>query len=395
MFILLHSLDAMTHHQQSPVHWKHAVCWWSRGNGRCRFCRVGFEGIAVRMLSRALVLLALCVAPLAQAAYTVNTDGTVTDTTTSLAWDRCVLGRSGTTCTGTATTYTWVDALTQVSTRNAANHLGYNDWRLPNRAELESLVKLDVQNPAIDTSAFPNTPTNWTWTATTYMPNPAGAWVINFSNGDAYGNGATSAYLKTASNFVRLVRSGPSFSSFDAVGTSNYTAPTPTGSSTSGNVTTALTGGGASCALGSVGYQSATSVGVAPPAGVSFPVGVVNFVTTGCAVGGTVTVTLTYPSALPAGAQLYKYGPATAAAASTWYVHPATVVGNTITYSITDGGQGDSNPTAGVITDPGGPGVPMAGAAVVAIPTLGEWGSIILATLMAWAAIFALRRRIT
>lgn len=392
MFIFLHPSDAMAHYRDLPLPRTHTVRCWHWGGGRV-YLTAG-QGIAVRMLLRALWLLALCAVPLAQAAYTVNPDGTVTDTTTSLVWDRCVLGRSGTTCTGTATTYTWADALAQVSARNTANHLGYNDWRLPNRTELESLVKLDVQNPAIDTTAFPNTPTNWTWTSTTYMPNPAGAWIINFANGDAYGNGATSAYLKTASNFVRLVRSGPSFSFFDGVGASSYTAPTPTGSSTSGSVTTALTGGGASCALGVVGYQSASSVGLAPPAGVSFPSGVVNFTTTGCMVGGTVTITLTYPSALPVGAQFYKYGPATAGAAPTWYVHPATVVGSTVTYSITDGGQGDSNPAAGAITDPGGPGILMAGGAgVAAIPTLGEWARIALAGLIALIALAAFRRR--
>jgi hypothetical protein len=392
MFMPLHAFDDMAHHVYQPVPCTSTVRWWHCGGGVCLMvCR----GVAMRMLLRLLCLLALGAAPLVHAAYTVNTDGTVTDSTTSLMWDRCVLGRSGTSCTGTATTYTWADALAQVSARNTANHLGYNDWRLPNRTELESLVKLDVQNPAIDATAFPNTPTNWTWTSTTYVPDPAGAWIINFSNGDAYGNGATSAYLKTASNFVRLVRSGPSFSFFDAVGAASYTASTPPGSSTIGNVTTALTGGGASCALGVVGYQSASSVGVTPPAGVIFPSGVVNFTTTGCTAGGTITITLTYPSALPVGAQFYKYGPATAGAASTWYVHPATVVGNTITYSVTDGGQGDSNTTAGVITDPGGPGIPMAGGAGVAsIPTLGEWARIALFSLMALAAAFSLKRRI-
>lgn len=345
------------------------------------------------LLPRALLLVGLCAAPLAQAALAVNADGTVSDSTTGLVWDRCVLGTrtsAATSCAAnTNATYTWANALAQVSTRNTTSHLGYTDWRLPNKNELESLVNLSVASGAtIDATAFPSTPAGYTWTSTTYAPAPADAWIVDFYSG--YAN----AYDKYNDGFVRLVRSGQSFAPFDAVGTTSYTAPAPSGSSISGNVTTALAGGGASCALGSVGYQSANSVGAAPPAGVSFPAGVLNFTTVGCAVGGTVTITLTYPSALPAGAQFYKYGPAMAGAAPIWYVHPATIVGNTITYSIVDNGVGDSNPAAGVITDPGGPGVPGggAGAGIAGVPTLSEWAMLLLLGLMGLAALGRVRR---
>lgn len=338
------------------------------------------------------VAASLLATPVAHAALTVNGDGTVTDSTTGLVWDRCMLGRSTTTTacdTGSDVTYTWANALAEVSARNTANHLGYNDWRLPNRNELESIVKIDAQPPAIDATAFPNTLQDfWAWTSTTYAVAPGYAWTVYFYDGDSY------ALDKNDYQFVRLVRSGQSFASFDRVGSASYTAPTPSGSSTSGNVTTALAGGGAGCALGSVGYQSANSVGAAPPAGVSFPAGVVNFTTTGCTAGGTVTITLTYPSALPAGAQFYKYGPATAGAAPTWYVHPATIAGNTITYTVTDGGVGDSHPAAGVITDPGGPGVPGGGGAgVTGVPTLSQWAMLLLAGLIAWLGLGRVRKQ--
>jgi len=142
-----------------------------------------------------------------------------------------------------------------------------------------------------------------------------------------------------------------------------------------------------------VAYQSANSVGATPPAGVTLPHGVVNFTTTpSCTAGGTITVTLTYPSALPAGTQFWKYGPATAGNPASWYVHPATVAGNTITYSVTDNGQGDSNATVGQITDPGGPGVG-GGAGIAGVPTLSQWALMLLAALMALATFLTLRRR--
>lgn len=46
---------------------------------------------------------------LATKTYSDNLDGTVTDPTTGLTWMRCSMGQTwdGTTCTGTASTYTW------------------------------------------------------------------------------------------------------------------------------------------------------------------------------------------------------------------------------------------------------------------------------------------------
>ncbi|MBY0463639.1 MAG: IPTL-CTERM sorting domain-containing protein, partial [Burkholderiales bacterium] len=474
-------------------------------------------------LALAASLLLALAAPLAQAAYTVNADGTVTDSTTGLMWDQCVLGTrtsAATTCAAnTNATYTWANALAEVTTRNTASHLGFADWRLPNRNELESLVKLDTHSPAIDTNAFPNTPAAWTWTGTTYAYSQSGAWFVNFYDGFTDANG------KGINSYVRLVRSGQSFAAFDALppvvngscgsahattplvtsapsgnlcaagtstsvtagnsaytwgcngsngGTStaanacsasrgytvtpstgangsispstpqvvaynarptftvaanggyaintvtgcggalsgstyttgavtadcavvasftfntNYTGTSPGGG---GNITTQLSGGGASCGLQTVSYQSASAVGAALPAGVTFPQGVVNFTTTNsCTPNGTITVTLTYPSALPAGAQFYKYGPATAGAAPTWYVHPASIADKTITYSIVDNGVGDSNPIAGVIADPGGPGVPGGGAGIAGVPTLSEWAMMALLGLMGLAALGRVRR---
>ena len=153
----------------------------------------------------------------AWAAFTDNGDGTITDTTTGLVWDKCSRGQVWDnttppgTCTGAASTHTWAAALAQATAANAASHRGQADWRLPNRTELESLVKIDADFPAIDGTYFPATPSNWYWTSTTYAPDPAGAWYVNFSFGDA------NASNKTNTNHVRLVRSGQWFGAFDAL----------------------------------------------------------------------------------------------------------------------------------------------------------------------------------
>ncbi|MBS4096636.1 MAG: DUF1566 domain-containing protein [Sulfuricella sp.] len=158
-----------------------------------------------------LAFLALFAAVPAWAAFTDNGDGTVSDTITGLMWDKCSWGQTNNTdCSGgAATTHTWAQALSVAVTANGGNYKGHADWRLPNRTELESLVKIDASSPTIDTAAFPNTISGWYWTATTYAPDPALAWIVHFYYGNAGDNNKTVTY------YVRLVRSGQSFASFD------------------------------------------------------------------------------------------------------------------------------------------------------------------------------------
>jgi len=159
--------------------------------------------LRVVLLTAALLLAG---AAHAVAPYVDNGDGTVTDTVTGLMWDQCSLGQ-GTGCSGTANTYTWADALTAAATQNVALYKGHSDWRLPSMVELESLVKLGSY-PAIDTLAFPNTPTSYFWSASTSVPDPASAWYVVFSSGDGY------AGDKTFSFRARLVRSGQRLGTF-------------------------------------------------------------------------------------------------------------------------------------------------------------------------------------
>ncbi len=185
-------------------------------------------------------------APAAWATFTVQSDATVVDPATGLMWDRCTWGATGADCSGSAaTTHTWAQALAVAQQANAAVHKGYTDWRLPNRSELESLVHLMAQNPAIDVAVFPHTPAQRFWSATTYAGSPALGWYSNFSDGN------TLAATKAATYNVRLVRSGRAVAVFDLVDTnapSTTAGPTVTpganGTTATARVTVSETGTG-------------------------------------------------------------------------------------------------------------------------------------------------------
>lgn len=131
----------------------------------------------------------------------------------------------------------------------------------------------------------------------------------------------------------------------------------------------------------------ASSPSVPAPVGVVFPQGLFDVDLITGAAGTSATVTITYPVALPAGTVYYKFGPTLGNATPHWYVYPHAVInGNTVVLTLTDGQDGDNDLTANShIHDPGGPAVLVA-AAAEGIPTLSEWGLLILCALMAAAA---------
>ncbi|MBE0473845.1 DUF1566 domain-containing protein [Rhodoferax sp.] len=145
-----------------------------------------------------LVLAGACISTAqAQARYSYSTDGAeVTDSKTGLIWQRCSAGQSwdGSTCNGTAATYTHEAALSYAKTQAQAG------WRLPNVKELFSITDKTRSNPAIDVTAFPATPPSWYWSASPYAGDAADAWLVLFYYGGiSYGN-------RGDLNRVRLVR---------------------------------------------------------------------------------------------------------------------------------------------------------------------------------------------
>ena len=132
-----------------------------------------------------------------------NVNGTVTHTATGLMWKKCVEGLSGTNCeVGMPTAPGWTTALQAAV---ASNFAGFNDWRLPNKQELESIVEYACSVPAINETMFPGTLSGRTWTSTTLAAYGPNALTVNFGIGDS------NATDKLVDSFVRLVRGGDAY----------------------------------------------------------------------------------------------------------------------------------------------------------------------------------------
>jgi hypothetical protein len=127
--------------------------------------------------------------------YTDMGDGTVLDNVTHLVWQKTVTSQQA---------YTWAAAQTYCSGLT----LGGRAWHLPTRIELLSLVDF-TKSPAIDSTAFPNTPGGkYHWTATPWVVSqiaskPQYSWMVNFSDGGLTSNAAD----RTLSEYVRCASS--------------------------------------------------------------------------------------------------------------------------------------------------------------------------------------------
>ncbi len=105
--------------------------------------------------------------------YLDNGDGTVTDLATGLMWMKADSG----------TTMRWQEALSYAEN---LEHAGYEDWRLPNAKELQSIVDYsrapDALNPTARTAAIDPVfsltgAESWFWTSTTHNDNGFGIYV--------------------------------------------------------------------------------------------------------------------------------------------------------------------------------------------------------------------------
>jgi hypothetical protein len=120
-----------------------------------------------------------------------NYDGTVTDTATGLMWQQDEAG-----------VMTWEAALTYCEDL-VLPAAGHDDWRLPNRNELQSIVDYEKFNPAIDKEKFPDVVSDAVyWSSTTYAPDSDGAWTVFLYEGFLLN------WDKLNNCYVRAVRGG-------------------------------------------------------------------------------------------------------------------------------------------------------------------------------------------
>ena len=89
-----------------------------------------------------------------------------------------------------------------VNGSNTASLCGFNDWRVPKYEELTSIVDNGKNDPSIDADYFPNTTSDWFWSASPYAYDSSKALAVYF----LYGYGGY--YNRSDTYRVRLVRVG-------------------------------------------------------------------------------------------------------------------------------------------------------------------------------------------
>lgn len=117
-------------------------------------------------------------------------DNVVLDNNTGLMWQQTI----------PTSTYSWDKA---VSYCDGLTYAGYSDWRLPTPQEFLTIVDNSRYKPAIDTTYFPNTPSSYFWSSSTYASSTSYAWGVDFGIG-----GNVGSYNKTNYDYycVRCVR---------------------------------------------------------------------------------------------------------------------------------------------------------------------------------------------
>jgi hypothetical protein len=135
-----------------------------------------------------------------------NGDGTVTDKTTGLIWQKQDDGIPR----------NWKAAVGYCDDLSLGGH---DDWRLPSKKELISIIDYGRTDPAINADYFPDTKRGWYWTSTLRAIDTYYAWSIFSANGRIHGNhisggtpfanpGRVFGGLKSGDFYARCVRGG-------------------------------------------------------------------------------------------------------------------------------------------------------------------------------------------
>ncbi len=120
------------------------------------------------------------VAPTERFSRTSSTNPEVTDQITSLVWQGCTAGLTGSACTsGTTISRSWSQGLDYCE---GLVWNGTTNWRLPNATELRSIVDTRFLQPAVNETVFPGFRNTCYWTATSDPVDAEGV-TIHFSDG--------------------------------------------------------------------------------------------------------------------------------------------------------------------------------------------------------------------
>lgn len=173
-------------------------------------CRVSYTDTWARLQAKASGTGALCDNSRFD---TTSTPGTVIDRLTGLEWeqktdDASVHDKDSLYSWNTVAGATEANGTAYTSFLAALNGSGFasqRDWRLPTRAELQTILLEPhpcLADPCIDQGVFGPTVAYNTWSATTNVEFPNGAWLVNFNIGGVGGN------TKESNQHVRAVRGG-------------------------------------------------------------------------------------------------------------------------------------------------------------------------------------------
>ncbi|HEY2774159.1 MAG TPA: DUF1566 domain-containing protein [Candidatus Binatia bacterium] len=153
--------------------------------------------------------------------FTDNGDGTITDNTTGLMWEKKDnsgglhdLNNTYTWSTGTNNMDGTITTVFLANMNSAGGFAGHTDWRIPNRFELETLMDLGASIPrtypafnagctaGCTVATCSCTQSGGYWSSSTYQDLPSSAWFVYFVVG------YTDAAGKTDLEYVRAVRAG-------------------------------------------------------------------------------------------------------------------------------------------------------------------------------------------
>jgi len=125
--------------------------------------------------------------------YDTSANDIVVDGVTGLAWQKAVPGE----------TFTFAEAEQHCADLDLG---GRNDWRLPSRIELVSLVDFTGSRVGnVDDVAFPDAPDAPIWSCSDSPVNPLFGWIVDFRHGNA------GASEKTVGHLVRCVAGATTF----------------------------------------------------------------------------------------------------------------------------------------------------------------------------------------